>query len=75
MIDPVFTDCVRVLERRHRAVLPARSGRQPGRDQRPVGDYTTDDIPELKPLAELHPQGPETRRRPALPVNSPLEAR
>ena len=25
----------------------------------PVGDYTTDDIPELKPLAELFPQGPE----------------
>ena len=25
----------------------------------PVGDLTSDDIPELKPLAELEPQGPE----------------
>ena len=38
----------------------------------PVGDYTTDDIPELKPLDGAAPPGARDRGRPALPVNIPL---
>ena len=59
MIDPVFTDCVRVLEDGNVQFYLRDPGGNLRRDQRPVGDYTTDDIPELKPLAELYPQGPE----------------
>jgi catechol 2,3-dioxygenase-like lactoylglutathione lyase family enzyme len=59
VIDPVFTDHVRVLE----DGIVQFYLRDPGGNlieiNGPVGDYTTDDIPELKPLTELFPQGPE----------------
>ena len=53
------------------ATRAATSSRSTG----PWATYTTDDIPELKPLDGALAPGPRERRRPALPVNSLLEAR
>jgi lactoylglutathione lyase len=58
-IDPVFTDCVRVLEDGAVQFYIRDPGGNLIEINGLVGDYTTADIPELKPLAELHPQGPE----------------
>ena len=60
VIDPVFTDCVRVLEDGAVQFYLRDPGGNLIEINGPVGDYTTEDIPELKPLTELHPQGPET---------------
>ena len=60
MIDPVFTDCVRVLEDGNVQFYLRDPGGNLIEINGPVGDYTTDDIPELKPLTELFPRGPRT---------------
>ena len=60
VIDPVFTDYVRVLADGNVQFYLRDPGGNLLEINGPVGDYTTDDIPELKPLAELFPQGPET---------------
>ena len=70
-----FTDWVRVLEDGNVQFYLRDPGGNLVEINGPVGDYTTDDIPELKPLTELYPPGARERRRPALPVNSLLEAR
>ena len=59
MIDPVFTDCVRVLADGNVQFYLRDPGGNLIEINGPVGDYTTDDIPELRPLEELYPQGPE----------------
>ena len=60
MIDPVFTDHVRVLADGNVQFYLRDPGGNLIEINGQVGDYTTDDIPELKPIAELFPQGPET---------------
>jgi lactoylglutathione lyase len=60
VIDPVFTDHVRVLADGNVQFYLRDPGGNLLEINGPVGDYTTDDIPDLKPLAELFPQGPET---------------
>jgi lactoylglutathione lyase len=59
VIDPVFTDCVRVLEDGAVQFYIRDPGGNLIEVNGLVGDYTTEDIPELKRLTELHPQGPE----------------
>ena len=59
VIDPVFTDHVRVLEDGTVQFYLRDPGGNLLEINGPVGDYTTADIPELKPLTELYPQGPE----------------
>jgi catechol 2,3-dioxygenase-like lactoylglutathione lyase family enzyme len=59
-IDPVFTDCVRVLEDGAVQFYLRDPGGNLIEINGLVGDYTTADIPELKQLTELFPQGPET---------------
>ena len=75
VIDPVFTDHVRVLDDGNVQFYLRDPGGNLIEINGPVGDYTTDDIPELKPLDGALPPGARERRRPALPVNSLLEAR
>jgi lactoylglutathione lyase len=60
VIDPVFSDWVRVLADGTVQLYLRDPGGNLIEVNAPVGDLTTDDIPELKPLAELLPQGPET---------------
>jgi lactoylglutathione lyase len=60
VIDPVFTDWVRVLEDGTIQLYLRDPGGNLLEINGPVGDLTTEDIPELKPLTELFPQGPET---------------
>jgi lactoylglutathione lyase len=59
VIDPAFTDWVRVLADGTVQLYVRDPGGNLVEINAPVGDLTTDDIPELKPLAELEPQGPE----------------
>jgi catechol 2,3-dioxygenase-like lactoylglutathione lyase family enzyme len=59
VIDPVFTDCVRVLEDGAVQFYLRDPGGNLIEVNGLVGDYTTEDIPELKHLTDLHPQGPE----------------
>jgi lactoylglutathione lyase len=59
VIDPVFTDFVRVLADGTVQLYLRDPGDNLIEVNAPVRDLTTDDIPELKPLAELQPQGPE----------------
>jgi lactoylglutathione lyase len=59
VIDPVFTDWVRVLADGTVQLYLRDPGGNLIEINAPVGDLTTDDIPELRPLAELQPQGPE----------------
>src|SRR4029077_15710107 len=59
VIDPAFTDWVRVLAEGTAQLYVRDPGRNLVQVNAPVGDLTTDEIPELKPLAELEPQGPE----------------
>jgi lactoylglutathione lyase len=60
VIDPVFTDCVRVLEDGAVQFYLRDPGGNLIEINGLVGDYTTADIPELKLLTDIHPQGPET---------------
>ena len=60
VIDPVFSDWVRVLEDGTVQLYLRDPGGNLLEINGPVGDLTTDDIPELKLLTELYPQGPET---------------
>ena len=53
VIDPVFTDWVRVLDDGTVQLYLRDPGGNLVEINAPVGDLTTDDIPELKPLAEL----------------------
>jgi catechol 2,3-dioxygenase-like lactoylglutathione lyase family enzyme len=59
VIDDAFTDYVRVLGDGNVQFYLRDPGGNLLEVNGPVGAYTTDDIPELKPLAELFPQGPE----------------
>ena len=59
VIDPVFTDCVRVLADGNVQFYLRDPGGNLLEINGPVGEYTTADIPGLKPLSEIHPQGPE----------------
>jgi lactoylglutathione lyase len=59
VIDPAFTDCVRVLEDGAVQFYIRDPGGNLIEINGLVGDYTTADIPELKHLTELYPQGPE----------------
>jgi lactoylglutathione lyase len=58
-IDPAFTDWVRVLADGTLQLYLRDPGGNLVEVNAPVGDLTTDDIPELKRLDELEPQGPE----------------
>jgi lactoylglutathione lyase len=60
VIDAAFTDWVRVLEDGNVQFYLRDPGGNLIEINGPVGDYTTAEIPELKPLTELFPQGPET---------------
>ena len=60
MVDQVFTDYLRVLEDGSVQFYVRDPGGNLVEINGPVGEYTTDDIPELKQLTELFPQGPET---------------
>ena len=59
VIDPEFSDWVRILADGTLQLYVRDPGGNLIEVNAPVGDLTTDDIPELKLLTELHPQGPE----------------
>ena len=60
IFDPVFSDSVRVLEDGCVQFYLRDPGGNLVEINGPVGEYTTADIPELKAITELFPQGPET---------------
>ena len=60
IFDPVFSDSVRVLEDGCVQFYLRDPGGNLVEINGPVGEYTTADIPELRAITELFPQGPET---------------
>ena len=75
VIDPVFTDYVRVLEDGNVQFYLRDPGGNLARDQRARGRLHDRRHPGAQAADGALPPGARERRRPALPVNSLLEAR